>query len=203
MEYPGLTAHMAQAKLNPSDVNKWTQVYDFTPDDSAGELHWRRVATHPPVAMKIAGVDVPCDSPLRPTRSTSNPSSSPAVSPKPKVAASPKPEPAAAAKTQENPPGPRFFRVVYNGVVTVRDGPTREANEVGERMKGDIVEAAEVGDGWIRLQPPPGFSGGERWICAKVGTTLLMDELSPSEVPKQTPAPIAKPQSSTEQHSGN
>lgn len=199
--YPGLTAHMAHAKLNPSDVNKWSQVYDFTPDDGAGEVHWRRVATHPQVAMKIAGVDAPCDSPLRPTSSMSKPSSPVAVKAKPKVVAGPESEPA-GEKATEQKTGPRFFRVVYNGVVTVRDGPSREANEVGERLKGDVVEAAEVSDGWIRLQPPPGFSGGERWVCAKVGTTLLLDELSPSEVPKQTPPPVAKPKASTGQQSG-
>ena len=70
---------MAHAKLNPEDVNKWSQVYDFTPDDAGGEVHWRRVATHPQVAMQIAGVDAPCDSPLRRMPSTSNPASPAAV----------------------------------------------------------------------------------------------------------------------------
>lgn len=197
--YPGLTAHMAHAKLNPEDVNKWSQVYDFTPDDAGGEVHWRRVATHPQVAMQIAGVDAPCDSPLRRMPSTSNPASPAAV--KAKVVESGAPA-ATAAKTTEQQAGPRFFRVVYNGVVTVRDGPNREAKEVGERMKGDVIEAAEVSDGWIRLQPPPGFTGGERWVCTKVGTTLLLDELSSSEIPKQTPPPVVRARVSTNQQSG-
>lgn len=205
--YPGLTTHMADAQLNPSDPNKWNQVYDFTPDEDGGEVHWRRVANHPLVEMKIAGVDAPSDSPLRPTVTTSPSSSPPVPKAKPKLAAAPdsapEPEPAVAAETTEQQTtGPKFFRVVYNGVVTVRDGPNREAKEVGERMKGDVVEAAEVSDGWIRLQPPPGFSGGERWICAKVGTTLLLDELSPSEVSKQTPRAATKPPTSTKQQSG-
>jgi hypothetical protein len=201
LAYPGLTAHMRSAKLNPDDTNKWSQVYDFTPDaDGEGEVHWRRVATHPEVAMRIDGVDAPCDTPLRAAPASSSPASPAGGMPKPK------PKPAAtalsAAAVKEQPAGPRFFRVVYSGVVTVRDSPNREANEVGERMKGEVVEAVEVRDGWIRLMPPPGFTGDERWVCTKVGTTLLLDEMSASEIPKRAPPASEKPASPGEPGKG-
>ena len=122
LAYPGLTAHMRSAKLNPDDTNKWSQVYDFTPDaDGEGEVHWRRVATHPEVAMRIDGVDAPCDTPLRAAPASSSPASPAGGMPKPK------PKPAAtalpAAAVKEQPAGPRFFRVVYSGVVTESTAP--------------------------------------------------------------------------------
>ena len=167
--YPGLSSQMEKAKLNAADTNKWSQVYDFTPDEDDGEVHWRRVAAHPEVSMKIEGVAAPSDSPLR--GAATAPAAAPA-SPTPVARKSPVRAAAApAASVPAAAKGPRYFKVVYSGVVTVRDGPSRDAGEVGERMKGDIVEAVEVRDGWIQLQAPPGYTGDDRWVCTKVGTT--------------------------------
>ena len=131
--------------------------------------------------MKIEGVDAPCDTPLPKPAPASPVSASPVASPRPARSAAPAAAPAAAAPAAAAPAAQpaapdsgaapasgeaRYFRVVYSGVVAVRDGPSRDASEVGERMPGDIVEAAEVQEGWIRLQPPPGFTprpaGGSR-----------------------------------------
>ena len=199
VSYPGLSRHMQAAQLNPTDPNMWDHVCDCTPADEDDGEHWRRVARRPELPMKIEGVDAPCDTPLPKPAPASPVSASPVASPRPArsaaaTAAAPAAAAPAAAAPAEQPAAPdsgaasasgeaRYFRVVYSGVVAVRDGPSRDASEVGERMPGDIVEAAEVQEGWIRLQPPPGFTGGPRWVCAKVGTTTLLDEVPLSEVP--------------------
>ena len=174
--------------------------------------------------MKIEGVDAPCDSPLR---GAAAPAARAPASPVPVARKSPvRAAAAAAASAPAAAKGPRYFKVVYSGVVTVRDGPSRDASDVGERMKGDIVEAAEVSnpqliviiltesshhphliesqakDGWIKLQAPPGYSGDDRWVLTKVGTTLLLDEISASELPKREPVPEKKPAATGSQQSG-
>ena len=155
--YPEMEAQFSAAGLGKS--NRWDAVVNSSDDGDAG-ANWSTLP-HVPQGRQLGG-------------GGGDGAKVHDATPAPASAA----EPAAAAE-----PTPQYFRVVFQGVVSVRDGPRRDAAEVGERLPGDIVEASRVQDGWAKLVPPAGFKGGERWMLIEADGTPLLDPLPLSRVP--------------------
>ena len=119
LQCPGMAAQFSAAALTAA--NRWGTVVDSS-DESGAAGNWSAL-------------------PVPQQRSLATGSGEPSV-----ALPSPSP-PAAAAAAEVGSPQPQYFRVVFQGVVSVRDGPQRDAAEVGERLPGDIVEVSRVEDG--------------------------------------------------------
>lgn len=160
--YPGLAAQYQLAGLDPLATNLSRDVRDSTDGDMAA-VDSGRVWTLLPPQPELSVDPGTCTS----------------VAP-PAAAATGVDADATATKTEDTTAdaeteATQFYSVVYSGVVAVRDAPQRDAEEVGERLPGEVVEVAEVIEsGWVRLQPPPGYTGTDRYMCIEqAGTTLL------------------------------
>jgi hypothetical protein len=193
--YPELAEQQAAAKLNPSDENKFEQIYDFTPEETPGP-HWvlvpsvgtmdlAAVLNKGPESGTSTKTDASTEEELEPS-DTGSPFatvSKPQSEPEPREQEREQGQkPQQGQEAQDEEAEGRYWKVVYN-VVSVRVRPESGADEVGERLKEEVVEVAEVKGDWVRLQAPPGYKGDERWMLTQSGETTLLKPLPMDQVP--------------------
>ncbi|RHY24899.1 hypothetical protein DYB32_008635 [Aphanomyces invadans] len=74
----------------------------------------------------------------------------------------------------------RTYVVVWEGGVTVRGYPSKQADVIATRDEGDVVDTVLQAGNWLKLRDLPGGQGGG-WVLSKTDRTTLLQLVDPTQ----------------------